>query len=85
MAGVVYIMFCKCGMFYFGKTKCQFWQRIKHHVNYGRYNKLSTLTGRQKNLRHRNDQTVAKFTALEEIVPSPKGGDWYKVILQREC
>lgn len=79
------IVFCECGMLYVGKTKHQFWRRIKDPVFYGRYNQLSTSTSRHIILKHKNYPTVLKFAALEHIMPSPRGDNWDRTILQGKC
>lgn len=83
--GIVYIMFCICGAFYIGKTKRQFWRRIKDHIYYGHSNKLNTPIGRHIALAHKWDTSVVKFAALERIIPDERGGDFDKKILQREA
>lgn len=41
--GIDYLMLCKCGAFYMGKTARQLRQRINYHVYYSVNRKMLTL------------------------------------------
>lgn len=83
--GVVYLMTCKCGVFYVGKTIRQFWQRIRNHVYYSANGKMLSPISRHLDLCHRFDTSVATFIALAVIPQDPRGGDWDRRILQHEA
>lgn len=75
--GVIYLMVCQCQAFYVGKTIREFRQRIGDHLYY-------SGIGRHIDLHHRYDLSVIRFLVLEVVPSSPRGGDWDRVILQRE-
>lgn len=83
--GIVYLMICKCGVFYVGKTICHFWQRIQDHVYYSTNGKMLSPIRRHLDLCHRFDTSVATFFALAVIPRNPRGGDWDRRILQHEA
>lgn len=86
--GVVYLMTCKCGVFYVGKTIRQFWQRIRDHVYYSANGKMLSPISRHLDLCHRFDTSVATFIAfiaLAVIPQDPRVGDWDRRILQHEA
>lgn len=76
-------MTCICNAFYVGKTKRELCQRIGDHLYYSTGGKF-TAVGRHIGLHHRFKFEVAKFFVLEVIPQNPRGGNWDKLILQRE-
>lgn len=58
--GVVYLLTCGCGIYYVGKTKCNFWRRIKDHVSDIRCGILNSLVAR-----HFTTQHLYKVDSLE--------------------
>lgn len=80
--GVVYLMSCVCVVFYVGMTDRCFWQCIKDHVYLSTNGKM--LTSRHLDLYHGFDATCVSFIALAVIPKDPRGGNWKKVILQKE-
>lgn len=83
--GVIYLMTCRCGIFYVGKTIRHLWQRIRDHVYYSTNGKMLSPISRHLDLCHRFDTSVASFIALAVIPQDPRGGDWDRRILQQEA
>lgn len=83
--GVVYLMACKCGRFYVGKTKQAFRQRIYEHILSIRNGKIDSPIALHVGVSHYFDLTVVKFVALEHILAHSRGGDTDKKILRQEC
>lgn len=83
--GVAYLMSCVWGAFYVGKTARCFWQRIKDHLYLSTNGKMLTPVSRHLDLYHGFDATCVSFIALAVIPKDPCGGNWDKVILQKEA
>lgn len=83
--GVIYIMFCRCGSFYVGKTIRNFWRWIYDHIYYIRKNLLYTPIGRHVTLKHNHDISMVKFTVLEKVLGDPRGENFDRKLLQREA
>lgn len=82
--GVVYLMTCTCGVFYVGKTARQLRQRINDHVYYSGNGKMLTPVSRHLDLHHRFDTSSISFTVLAVVPKNPRGGEWDRLILQKE-
>lgn len=81
--GVSYLMVCKCNAFYLGKTICELRQRIGDYLYYSSSGKLTTI-GCHIELHHKFDLMAIRFLCLEVVHQSSSGGDWDRVIFQRE-
>lgn len=73
--GMLYIVFCRCGPFYIGKTLRNFLKRIYDHIYCIRKNLLYTPIARHVALKHKNDTAMVRFTVLERIMKDPRGGN----------
>lgn len=82
--GVIYLMTCRCGAFYVGKTARQLRQRINDHLYYSGNGKMLTPISRHLDFYHRFDTTSVSFTALAVVPKNPRGDEWGKFILQKE-
>lgn len=80
--GVIYLMTCKCHVFYIGKTICEFGQRIRDHVYSSGSGRMTTSVVRHIGLYHRFNNSVVSFFVLEVISPNPGGGDWDNMIFR---
>ncbi|XP_077339255.1 uncharacterized protein LOC143983433 [Lithobates pipiens] len=82
--GIVYFMECECGAYYVGKTKQEFHRRISKHVYSMEIGNYYLPVGRHVVTVH--DYRMPKFTfvALDRIHIPARGGDWNKILLQRE-
>lgn len=83
--GVVYLLACQCGSFYIGKTKLEFHKCARRHV-------ISILSanpelplGRHVGCCHAGICPNFQFLILDRIHPNARGGDWIKLLLQREA
>lgn len=83
--GIVYIMLCECKMFYIGKTKRPFFCRIRDHVSLIQKKRMETPISRHVGLQHNFDANCLHFFALEHIPPGVRGGDYDKLLLQKEA
>lgn len=64
--GVVYLMTCKCGAFYVGKTIRQLRQRINDHIYYSTNGKMLTPISRHLDLYHRFNTSLGEATGIKE-------------------
>lgn len=83
--GVVYLLKCQCGRFYIGKTKLEFCKRARRHI-------ASMLTanpelplGRHVSGYHAGVCPRFQSVILDHIHPNMRGGEWNKLLLQREA
>lgn len=83
-AGVVYLLTCPCGYFYIGKTKLEFRERAGRHISTMRTGNPELPLGRHVRLIHDGKLPDIKFLILDRIHPNTQGGDWNKILLQRE-
>lgn len=82
--GVVYMLQCECGCFYVGKTKLEFWHRAYRHIQSMQTCDPDLPLGRHTTLVHQGIFPKIKFLILDQVHPSPRGGDWNKDLLQLE-
>lgn len=78
-------MICECQSFYIGKTKRPFFCRIRDHVSLVQKKKMETPISRHMGLYHNFDSSKMHFYALEYIPPEERGGNYDKLLLQREA
>lgn len=83
--GVIYLMTCQCGAFYMGKTSRQLRQRINGHIYYSGNGKMLTSVSRHLDLYHKCDTLVVSFLVLAVVPRNPKGGEWDKILPQKEA
>lgn len=83
--GMVYIMLCECHAFYVGKTKRPFYHRIRDDVSLVSKKIMETPISRHMGLLHHFDCSKMHFFALKHIPPGDRGGDYDKILLQREA
>ena len=77
-------MTCQCQAFYVGKTIRKFKARIRDHVYYSDKGKMVTSVSRHLDLYHSFSNKVVSFIALAVIPKNDRGGNWDKLVLQRE-
>lgn len=82
--GVVYMLLCDCACFYVGKTKLEFWRRAYRHIISMQTCDPDLPIGRHTTLVHDGKFPKIRFLILDRIHPSPRGGDWNKILLQME-
>lgn len=82
--GVVYLMQCQCGAFYVGKTRQEFRKRVDKHMQSMQIGNLYLPLGRHVARYHNYRLPSVNFTVLDRIHLPLRGGDWNKVLLQRE-
>ncbi|OCT70398.1 hypothetical protein XELAEV_18037316mg [Xenopus laevis] len=82
--GVIYLMNCKCGKRYVGKTKREFRRRILEHVGDVKYRR-NTSVARHINEVHNSNIEMLKFVAVDHIKPTMRVGDIDRKLLQREA
>lgn len=83
--GIFYIIQCECKAFYIGKTKRPFFYRIRDHVSLISKEKIETPISRHMGIFHHFDSLKLHFSALEHIPPGDRGGDYDKILLQKEA
>lgn len=71
--GVVYLLYCRCGAFYIGKTRRQLRQRLLDHLYDIEAGKLDKSLCRHVGFKHRYDPNVIACRVLEHIVEPPRG------------
>ncbi|OCT82948.1 hypothetical protein XELAEV_18025483mg [Xenopus laevis] len=85
---VVYTLKCPCGMMYIGKTIRSVNTRIKEHKNTIRNFALDTYTDTSVS-RHfseaKHHVSQLKWKVLEVVKRPQRGGNWDKLLLQREA
>lgn len=82
--GVVYLLTCQCQQLYVGKTKLKFHLRASRHITSMKKANPDLPLGRHVANKHHGIFPGIDFLILDRIHPSPRGGDWNKVLLQRE-
>ena len=82
--GVIYLLTCQCKRFYVGKTKLPFFKRASRHLHAMRSANPDLPLGRHILSQHNGLFSGVKFLILDRIHPSPRGGDWNKILLQHE-
>ncbi|XP_068115282.1 zinc finger protein 27-like [Hyperolius riggenbachi] len=82
--GVIYLLYCRCGCFYIGKTSRAFKERIKNHVGEIANCNFKSPISRHVHLEHRGDSSFIKFVGLDRIHAHPRGGDIDRALLQLE-
>ncbi|OCT90035.1 hypothetical protein XELAEV_18018650mg, partial [Xenopus laevis] len=83
-SGVIYVMTCKCGIRYVGKTKREFRRRILEHIGDVRHRR-NTSVARHINEFHNGSLEMLRFTAVDRIEPTMRIGDIDRKLLQREA
>lgn len=82
--GLVYLMVCRCCVFYVGKMVRQLRQRFNDHIYYSGNDKMLTLISRHLDLYHRFDTSCVSFVILTVVPKNQRGGEWHKMVLQKE-
>lgn len=82
--GVVYFMECDCGAYYIGKTKQELWRRVSKHMYSMEIGDRYLPTGRHVVYEHNYKLPNVTFTVLQKVQIPERGGDWNKVLLQKE-
>lgn len=82
--GVVYLMQCQCGAFYVGKTRQEFTKRVEKHIHSMGIGSLYLPLGRHVAKQHNYRMPKVNFTVLDRLHIPTRGGDWNKILLQRE-
>lgn len=85
--GIVYLLTCGCGSHYVGKTKQNFWKRIKEHVADIQIGIIDKPIPRHFAQFHDYKTDSLKFQVLARIHPplSKRGGGFVQKILQVEA
>ncbi|OCT99589.1 hypothetical protein XELAEV_18005372mg [Xenopus laevis] len=83
-SGVIYVMTCKCGKRYVGKTKREFRRRILEHVGDVKHRR-NTSVARHINEFHNGSLEMLKFTAVDRIEPTMRIGDRQKTVAARSA
>lgn len=78
-------MHYECQMFYISKTKQPFFCRIRDHISLIQKKRMETPISRHVGLQHNFDSSCLHFFALEHIPPGDRGGDYDKLLLQKEA
>lgn len=82
--GVVYLVQCQCGAFYIGKTRQEFRQRVSKHLLSMQIGNLYLPLGRHVAKGHGYRMPSVNFTVVDRVHVPLRGGDWNKILLQRE-
>lgn len=82
--GVIYLLTCQCKCFYVGKTKLEFHKRAARHITSMRQADPDLPLGRHVRDHHTGKFPLVHFTILDRVHPDTRGGDWNKILLQRE-
>uniref|UniRef100_A0A803K3M7 Reverse transcriptase domain-containing protein n=1 Tax=Xenopus tropicalis TaxID=8364 RepID=A0A803K3M7_XENTR len=85
---VIYVLKCPCGMLYVGKTFRPVNTRIKEHKNYIRNFKKDSYTDTSVSrhfIDNKHSACQLKWKVLEVVQKPVRGGDWKKLLLQREA
>lgn len=83
-SGVIYLLTCQCKCFYVGKTKLEFHKRAARHITTMRQANPDLPLGRHVRDHHAGISPSICFTILDWVHPDSRGGDWNKILLQRE-
>lgn len=75
---IVYLLLCKCGSFYVGKTKQELWQRIQKHMYSMQIGNFYLPVGRHVVDEHKYRVPKVKVTAPDQLHILIRGGDWKK-------
>ncbi|OCU00126.1 hypothetical protein XELAEV_18005911mg, partial [Xenopus laevis] len=81
MRGVIYVMECKCGKRYVGKSKREFRRRILEHGGDVRHKRNTSIANHNNEL-HNGNTGAMKFTANK---PTTRIGDIDRKLLQSEA
>ena len=81
---VVYLLHCACGLAYVGKATRKLKQRISEHKSSIRRNDREYLGAVHFN-DAKHDVSILRFCGIEQVPPSPRGGDHGKILKQREA
>lgn len=83
--GIVYLMQCKCGSFYIGKTQQKLGKQIGKHMYSMRIENLYLPQAYSITKTHRYKIPRVRFTVLDRIHIPIRGGDWNKTLLSVIC
>ncbi|OCT98530.1 hypothetical protein XELAEV_18010766mg [Xenopus laevis] len=84
----MYVLKCPCGMLYVGKTIRTVNTLIKEHKRTIRNFEPNTYTDTSVSrnfLKAKHHVSQLKWKVLEMVNRPPRGGDWGKLLLQREA
>ncbi|XP_056423852.1 uncharacterized protein LOC130362821 [Hyla sarda] len=88
--GVVYVAQCPCELLYVGMTTRELRRRVREHIldinaaaNETNLQSLKTLP-RHFKLKHNSDATLLKFIGIDHVPVGIRGGQWKKLVAQRE-
>lgn len=82
--GVIYVLTCKCGFFYVGKTIQEFQKHAYRHVLRMKSCNPDLPWGRHVTAVHNGEFPRIKFPILDRVHPPHRGSDWNKKLLQCE-
>lgn len=78
------MLVCQCGSFYIGKTKQECHKRAYRHILSMKKSNSDLPLGRHVRDAHASKISQIKFLILDRLHPSARGGDWNRILLQRE-
>lgn len=82
--GVVYLLRCGCGYYYIVKTIQKLWQRIYRHILAMQTNDPDLPLRRHVAQVHDGHFPKVRILVLGQVHSSSRGGDFNKLLLQRE-
>lgn len=82
--GVVYLLTCPCSCFYVGKTKLEQSIRMGRHIKTMCTCNPDLPLGRHARDIHQGIFPKINILVLNRVHPNNRGGDWDKVLLQKE-
>lgn len=82
--GVVYLLSCQCGVFYVGKTRQELSQPVGKHLASMKICNLYLLLGIHVAKCYGYRMPAVNCTVLDRVHNPLRGGDWNKMLLQRE-
>lgn len=82
--GVVYLLICECACYYVGKTNQELWWRAYRHIAAMKSCNPSLPLGRHVSTFHAGSFPRVSFLILDSVHPGLRGGEWNKILLQKE-
>lgn len=82
--GVIYLLMCDCASYYVGKTNQEFWRRAYRHIISMKTCNPSLPLDRHVSNFHSGVFPKLSFLILDRVHPGLRGGDWNKILLQKE-